>query len=218
MMPGHPLIGQDYAKLESSWIPRELADAARIFRVNSYEGAAVIGRGNNKDYSGIVFPYFWPGDEAPRDYRLRRDHPEIEYRPDGTTKEVEKYLTAKGSGNRLYFPPAITAEMLTDTSLPVVITEGEKKALALWRLSNTDTNTPRFLPVGLSGVYNWRGTIGREHGPDGGIRYVKGIIPDLNRISWQGRKVIILYDSDAATNTNVRAARRELARELEGRI
>lgn len=218
MIPRHPLTAQDYAKLESCWIPRELTEQARLFRVNSHEGAEIVGRKNTKDYSGIVFPYFWPGNESPRDYRLRRDHPEVEYKEDGTTKEIEKYLTAPGSGNKLYFPPGVTAQMLTDTSLPVVITEGEKKTLALWRLSNTDTDTLRFLPVGLPGVNNWRGTIGREPGPDGHVRSIKGVIPDLDRISWQDRVVTILYDSDAATKPNVRATRRELARELEDRI
>jgi hypothetical protein len=218
MISGHPLTAQDYARLEASWIPREIAVAARIFRVNSYEGAEIVGRKNNKDYTGFVFPYFWPEDETPRDYRLRRDHPEIEYKPDGTKKENEKYLTAPGSGNKLYFPPGVTIQMLTDTSLSIVIVEGEKKTLALWRLSNTGTNTPRFLPVGLSGVNNWRGTIGREPGPDGHLRSIKGVILDFDRVSWRGRRVTILYDSDAATNPSVRAARRELARELEGRI
>ena len=213
-----PLTEGDYRKLEQSWIPRELADAAGIFRVNSHQGSEIIGRKNTKDYAGIVFPYYWPGDASPRDYRLRRDSPEIERKADGTTREVEKYLTAQGSHNKLYFPPGVTADMLTDTSLPIVITEGEKKTLALWRLSNHDSNCPRFLPAGLAGVSSWRGTVGRETGPDGAIRYIKGVIPDLGRIKWNGRRVTILYDSDASTNANIRAARRELARELEGRI
>jgi hypothetical protein len=215
---GQPLTEADYQKLESeSWIPRELADAAGIFRVNSQEGANIVGRKNNKDYAGIVFPYFWPGEASPRDYRLRRDHPEIEYSTVGTQKEVEKYLTAPGSGNKVYIPPGLTAEIFADTSLPIVITEGEKKTLALWRVSNFDSDSPRFLPMGLPGANNWKGKIGREPGPDGTTRYIKGVIPDLGRINWKRRTVTILYDSDASTKYEVRSTRRGLAHELEGR-
>jgi hypothetical protein len=49
--------------------------------------------------------------------------------------------------------------------LPLIITEGEFKTLALWRLANWNHGErPRFLPVGVSGVYNWRGTVGKTTG------------------------------------------------------
>jgi hypothetical protein len=69
-------------------------------------------------------------------------------------------------------------------NIPVVVTEGEFKALALWRLANHGSPArPKFLPLGLSGVYNWRGTIGKTVGPDGSRLDVKGVIPDLDWVA-----------------------------------
>src|ERR1044071_7532425 len=79
------------------------------------------------------------------------------------------------------------------------------------------TTRPRFLPLGLSGIYNWRGTIGKTVGPDGSRLDVKGVIPDLDWVGWQGRKVVIAYDADVVTRELVRAARSELAAHLRGR-
>ena len=39
---------------------------------------------------------------------------------------------------------------------------------------------------------------------------MKGIIPDLDRILWKGRKVIIAFDSDIEDNSSVQAARHRL--------
>ncbi len=63
-------------------------------------------------------------------------------------------------------------------------------------------------------VWNWRGTIGKANGPDGDRRDVKGIIPDLDLIAWDGRRVIIAFDADAEQNEQVEIARNLLAREL----
>jgi len=73
----------------------------------------------------------------------------------------------------LYLPPGVTVAMLEETSLPIVIVEGEYKALASWRLATHETEYPRFLPVAVSGVWNWRGTVGKAAVPDGGRRSVK---------------------------------------------
>ena len=72
---GGPLSEADYAKLERSWIPRELANQAVLRRVTSAEGASIIGRRDNGCYSGIIFPYVWPGEDYIREYWLRRDQP-----------------------------------------------------------------------------------------------------------------------------------------------
>src|SRR5258708_9932686 len=99
-----------------------------------------------------------------------------------------------------------------------MITEGEFKTLALWRLANHGSpSLPRFLPLGVSGVYNWRRNIGKSVGPDGSRLDVKGAIPDLDWIAWQDRKVVIAYDADAVMKAPVRIARSELAAHLRGR-
>lgn len=208
---------QDYRALESSWIPRELVDYAGIRRVSSNQGAQIVGRNGQGDYAGLIFPYVWPGESKARDYRLRRDHPELESKPDGTTRPRQKYLSPPGRRNLLYFPPGIDPALLTDARLPVILLEGEKKTLAVWQLAKWHSLEPRFLPVGLSGVWNWRGTIGREPDADGTRRPVKGPIPDLDHLVWQSRRTVILFDSDARRNFDVGRATKALSAELAGR-
>jgi hypothetical protein len=214
------LTSADLAKLASSGIPSDLAARAQLRRVDSQEGAAIVGRNGSGDYEGLIFPNIWPGEKAPREYRLRRDHPEIEYK-DGKPKERDKYLSAPGAGNKLYFIPGTATEWLSDVTMPAIITEGEKKTLSLyvcaWDGLGDSADSPRFLPIGLSGVWNFRGTIGKTAGPDGDRRSVKGVIPDFQRIAWQGRKVTILFDQNIRDNDGVQAAKRELTNELHKR-
>jgi hypothetical protein len=217
---GAPLGEGDYAALANSWIDREWADLALLRRGDSAEGAEMVGKRDNGSYSGIVFPYIWPRDEFVRDYWLRRDRPDMEPASDGSFREIKKYLGPPGRSNFLYFYPGTSAEALDDTSIPIAVTEGAKKTIALARLSCykiPDGGDPRFVAVGISGVWNWRGVIGKQAGPDGARRDVKGLIPDLNRIQWRGRKVYVVFDRNVATNSSVQAARKALTTELQNR-
>jgi len=105
-------------------------------------------------------------------------------------------------------------EQLADTQIPIVITEGEKKALALSRLALYETDQPRFIPIAISGVWNWRGTAGKTGGPKGERLDIKGPINDLNRIPWSGRRVFIVFDANVHTNDSVKWARKGLCKEL----
>jgi hypothetical protein len=209
------LTERDYKLLESSCISSKLATAAGIFRVDSFEGARIVGRkaSADYDYSGIVFPYHWPGDTSAREYRLRRDSPDEELQPDGSVKESAKYLGPPGRGSMLYFPPDVDRAWLDDPDMPIVIVEGEKKTLAMWLLAWFEVNgpRPRFLPIGVPGVWNWRGKIGKKEQPDGSTRPVRGPISDLPRIAWSGRTSIIIFDANLRLNESVKAARDGLA-------
>jgi hypothetical protein len=212
------LTEADYEKLEESWITREIADRALLARLDGPEAKALVGGRGPGDFGGIEFPYFWPGEVNCRGSRLRRDHPPVEYDDDGDPQEVKKYLAPPGSSNKLYFFPETPPELLIEISLPIIIVEGEKKTLALWRLANYNSSTPRFLPVGISGVWSWRGVIGKGPGPTpGSHRDVKGVITDLDRIVWSERTVYIAFDSDVVTNPAIQQARRALAKELRKR-
>jgi hypothetical protein len=214
---GQPLTKSDYAALAASWITPEIADAAMLRRVNAAEGRTIVGRKGQQDCAGLLISYYWPGENAPNTYRLRRDNPEFEAGKDGELKPVAKYLGAPGGGNRLYIPPRVTVAQLADPTIPIVLVEGEKKALALWRLANHEKDRPRFIPIAIAGVWNWRGKIGRTGGPSGGWLEVRGPIPDLARIEWKERIVFILFDADVHSNENVKWARKGLARELASR-
>ncbi len=213
----HLITDSDLIALGRSYITPQIAELARLFRVDSVEGARLIGRNGHGDYSGLVFPYMLPGSEHPREYRLRRDHPDLEQKPDGTLKEKGKYLSPPGRGNLLYFVPSTSPDCLKDKNLPVAITEGEKKTLALYHLARHESQALRFLPVGLGGVWNWRGVIGKANDEKGVRRDVKGVISDLNLIAWEGRSVFIIFDSNVATNEKVSAARSQLGKELKRR-
>jgi putative DNA primase/helicase len=217
LMIGEELNSIDFEKLSREWITPELARSAGLRRVSSIEGAQLVGKNGKGDFAGITIPYFWPGESAPREYILRLDRPELEPKSDGTIGEKIKYAFPPGRGNMLYIPPGVTPEMLADLNLPLILCEGAKKALALWRLATEEIESPRFLPVAISGCWNWRGTIGREAGPDGSRRAVKGPIGDLNRIPWQSRLVFVCFDSDKRRNPSTQAAERELSKELRSR-
>jgi hypothetical protein len=217
---GGPLTERDYGVLEKSWITRDIADQALLRRVTSAEGALIVGRSDNDSYSGIVIPYLWPGEDHIRQYWLRRDRPEIEYDGEGRPKEKNKYLGPPGCANLIYMVPGISEDFLNEVGVPVVITEGAKKTLALHRLSLhevAEAQLPRFLPIGLGGVWNWRGTIGKAIGADGSRRDEKGPIPDLSRLVWTNRTVFIVFDTNVHTNSSVAAARRGLTSELRRR-
>jgi len=177
--------------------------------------------GRSGDYSGILIPYVWPGENYVHTERLRRDHPEMEAQADGSFKVRQKYLGPPGRGNAVYFPPQVELRFVEDPALPAVVVEGEFKTLALWRLAwyglGDAADMPAFLPVGLQGVFSWRGVVGKTEDSEGHRVDVKGPVPDLSRIPWSGRRVIILFDSDVDVNVQVGVARQQLTRELESR-
>lgn len=217
-----PLTPADLAGFAGCGISEATLAAAGIFRVDSPEGAQLLGRRNGSgDYAGIVFPYCLPGETRAREYRLRLDNPPFELLPDGTRKPQHKYLSPPGARPMLYFPPAATPESLQDATLPVAMTEGEKKTLALAELSwhglGDAAERPRWLPIGIGGVWNWRGRVGIEPGPNGERRPVKGVVPDLDRLAWKGRRVLIVFDQNVRSNPQVQSARWELTRELRRR-
>lgn len=62
-LPGALLTTDDLARLAKCGITREVAEQALLRRVESPEGAVLVGRNGSGDYSGIVFPYVWPGED-----------------------------------------------------------------------------------------------------------------------------------------------------------
>jgi predicted P-loop ATPase len=199
---GGSLTESDYEALAKRAISRELADRAGIRRVDSLTGRLMFGR-KQGDLSGLIIPNIWNG--RIREYRLRLDYPPVEQRGDGTFRETGKYLQPPGRGNLIYFPPGISgADLQIDRLL--VICEGEFKTLATWSLAQ-ESGLLRFVPIGLAGVYSWRGTVGKTVGADGSRRDVKGLISDFDQIDWKGRRVVIAFDADAEKNPKVRAAR-----------
>jgi hypothetical protein len=141
---------------------------------------------------------------------LRKGH-------DGSVKAGVRYLSAPGTGNRLYCPPGVSPDQIGDIRIPLLFTEGEKKTLALARLAYYGAATPRFLPFGLIGVYGFRGKLGKKQQPDGSHVPFTGLIGDISALPLLGRLVYILFDVDVHTNKQICNARAMLAEELTAR-
>ena len=111
----------------------------------------------------------------------------------------------------------MTPEQIADAQVPIVLVEGEKKALALWRLAWHDAEEPRFIPIAIAGVWNWRGKVGKANGPHGAPIEIRGPIADLSRINWKTRKTFVVFDANVHNNDSVSWARKGISRELTGR-
>jgi hypothetical protein len=112
-----------------------------------------------------------------------------------------KYLTPKGAGNRLFIPLKVR-EVFDDPGVDLFITEGEKKA--------SKATQDGYPCIGLSGVWNFRESYKDKHD-----KKRKRVLPELKEIDWDGRRVFIVFDSDAAENSNVRQAEAALAKTLQ---
>lgn len=148
--------------------------------------------------AGYVIPYFdvngTPRDDLYR-YRYLEDTRRKGFGAMGTAK-ARRYTQPAGTPPGVYWPPFADWRNITTTpGVPLIITEGEKKAA---------TATKMGVPcVGLGGVWSFRSkTIN--------VR----LLPELGSVSWENRDVYIVYDSDAVRNTQVCQAESALAEEL----
>jgi hypothetical protein len=222
--PGTPLTSADLAAMARCGIGPELCEAALLRRVDSRTGAELIGQRptEDRDYSGIVIPFIWPGEDYIRENQLRRDYPDLEDRSDGgPPKEKGKYMFPPGKGNLLYFPPGVDPAWLQDASLPAIIVEGAKKALALselsWRVTSDSMEKPGWLTIAIAGVWNWKGTNGKATSASGKRVSTNGPIGDLTRVIWRGRKTTVLFDSNVRSKPEVQIARWEFSKYLRSK-
>ena len=174
------------ADLERSGLTLETIQAAQIHTISLDEINKKLGGLANGVLSALAFPY--PGCDGYERYKVWR----------GEGQEGPKYLQPPGSPNHLYLVPGLDLA----GEAPLIITEGEKKCIALWQAGHQ--------AVGVGGVWNWLGA------GDGCLPGSTKPIPDLDRVNWQ-RPVVIVFDSDGHGNPRVRLAAFRLARELSRR-
>lgn len=111
-----------------------------------------------------------------------------------TAHRPQRYGQPADSGTPVYWPPVLAwPAMLADVAQPLVVTEGEAKALA--------GALAGFPVLAFGGVFNW--TLGDE------------LLPELQAIPWRNRDVYLCFDSDAALNPNILAAEARLVDELQ---
>ena len=204
-----PLRPADLALHAGIGVPPELLRAAGVRRVTDAEARVLLSSRRSGDLAGVVYPYLSPDTGKPSAYRVRRDHPEIE-----AGKPTSKYLSSYGDRRRLYFPPE-PSDLLADLGAPVIVVEAEKSVLAITAAASRTTR--RVLAVATGGCWGWRGRIGKTEDASGARVDEKGPVPCFNTITWSGRDVVIIFDGDVASNTNIKAARRALTAELSTR-
>lgn len=177
-------------QLAASGIPAEQAYAEGIYTEHDRKRLAqlVEWKAWSARYgSALVFPYRDAGGNVAF-CRVKPDNP-----PEKNGKLL-KYLQPKGVRVRCYFPAGVR-EMLAAGSVRISITEGEKKAIS--------ATLHGFPTIGLSGVNAWC---------KAGTTMLNS---DLAAIEWKGRKVYLIFDSDAETNAHVQLELQKLAMALE---
>jgi len=198
-----PLSDKHLDDLRASGLTDATIHAAGLYTVSDpAEVARLLNRGPSAKGLGacLAFP-FLNRDGKPTGYvRLKPD------RPRTVNGKLVKYESPVGVPNRAYVPPSV-GPVLDDPTKPLLITEGEKKALAATQYGHPC--------LGLVGVYGWQQK--RDRDPEGRSIGPRELIPDLAAVAWAGRRVTIVYDSDAATNPNVRWAEWHLAEALTAR-
>jgi hypothetical protein len=176
--------------LRSSGLTDETIRASGCYSATEATVRELLGFGVGP---GLVFPF--PGTEN------EHSVPFVQVKPDKRPEWLNgaKYITPKGGGCRLYLPPTLAPDTLTNPRVPLTLTEGCKKCLKA---------VQEGLPcVALAGVDAWRDRRTGKSQP----------IPDLDRIAWERRTAYIVYDSDLATKPAVRWAEFRLGRELRER-
>jgi hypothetical protein len=155
---------------------------------------------------GLAIPYFDPRHAQPVPLRCGERPPFWRLRylatlPSefGEEAKTQRYTQAHDTGVCAYFPRAENVDwpgLLTDVDQPLLITEGELKALK--------ATTAGFPTVGLGGVFNFASK-------DLDLRF----LDELEAVTWAGRCAYVVYDSDLRTNSQVCLALNRLARELQ---
>jgi hypothetical protein len=143
---------------------------------------------------GLLLP-LWDTSGENSLYIYRPDNPRVTEQKrkgrqsDGTYPcKVLKYELPKGCKMRLDCPP-VCQPQLADPSVPLWVTEGQKKA---------DCLASRGLcSITLLGVWSWRG----QNDADG-----LTALPDWEHVALNGRQVNIVFDSDVTTKPDVQKA------------
>lgn len=147
--------------------------------------------GLTENEQGIIIPYYDPDgnlkkDAKGRDYKRTR----LKFPDDGA-----KYKSEVNAGIRVYIPADVHSYLMNDNTIPVIITEGELKAIK--------ATEDGFPTIGIGGNWLWKEKKGSNE-----------LNPDLVPYAIPGREFIVIWDSDATDNPNFDNATRMFSRAL----
>lgn len=162
------LAPEHYKDLQKSGLTDDTIQEAGIKSVPLDQ----INKKLRRKIDGLKSMYEIPFDEGYSRFKLFYEDGKG-FNKDGDKKP--KYLARKGSGNRLYIPAAAES-ILDDASIPLEITEGEKKAL---KACQEGINC-----IAVTGLWNWK------------VKGESELIECFNKIALDGRTVFITPDND----------------------
>lgn len=202
-MSRHPNQGKNQPflqKLKESGIDLKMSNALRMEFLDAEDTAAALPNMPTYGRASIKIPYYNPFTEKPLPqkyarYRLLGD-------PIGvpSDKRAPKYLQPKGSSVYPYHAVFTRnsgkhvkwIEVSQDVSVPVILTEGEFKAICAILFG--------YMAIAFGGVDSFT-----EPGSGGKL------LSFLAQIVWRNRTVYIIYDSDMSEKPQVYAAACRLA-------
>jgi hypothetical protein len=189
---GLHIFPQHAALLEASAIDPQVARARGYVSVDTKTRLESVGFARyQRRVPALLIPQHRP-DESVWGYQSRPDSPR-----ETKAGAVVKYETPAGQRNGIDIPPGIR-EQIGDPAVPLLVTEGSRKADA--------AVSAGLACVSVAGVWNWRGS-NRAGG--------KVAVGDWHDFAWNGRRVVLAFDSDATRKREVQAALRALAGYLE---
>lgn len=193
------LLEQHVEQLRGSGLNDETIALMACESVTTDQVSRVLNWAHQWSSGGLIFWY--PNVDG--HCQVRFDTPQDFTEKDRKPRKV-RYLKPRGSSNHAYILKPVQ-EVLSNTEVTLYITEGEKKAAKLTQ--------DGFLTVGLSGVWSWLTiTEGEEGKRQRGV-----LLPELQRISWNGRRVYLIWDSDAIDKPDVLKAGERLRATLSKR-
>lgn len=200
MLPDRALSERHLNDLRRSGLKPKTIALAQVYTERDPERVRNLLRWGAEDNPAalgpcLVFPFLDLAGNPTHFYRVKPDKP---YFQNG---RAAKYLTPRDGGSRLYYTPTVRAHV-QDATKPIVITEGEKKALAADQIG--------CACIGLSGCWNWVR-------PRTDESTEKQLLEDFDDVALHKRRVYVLFDSDAAYNPSLRRAEWELCCLLQDR-
>ena len=119
-MPQETLWPHHLADLEGSGLTLDTIKQSGCYSGTEPTTRILLGFGVGP---GLIFPF--------PDCTTSQGHPYCQVKPDTKQEFLKnaKYLTPKESGCRVYIAPTINPDHLKNTSVPIYLTEGCKKAL-----------------------------------------------------------------------------------------
>lgn len=183
---------------KGSAISLDVLRRAGVYAIGDAKAAAKLLGRRAQDWEervpAWIAPYRLPFHDDPVRFRGKPAKPFETPKEDGSVS-LAKYVEPKGSPVHLYFGPSLLeGRALKDTSIPLWITEGEKKCLS--------AESAGLSCIAVSGVNQWH------------RKGETSLHPDFAHVALSGREVFLCFDRDALQNHLVLKEEKALGRAL----